>query len=450
MMFTKDKAFYKNFFSIFGILVLQNVIVLSVNLADNLMLGAYNETALSGVAAVNQIQFILQQLMQGCGDSLVVLGSQYWGQKRTDPVKKLSAIAMRAALIFACILFVIVSLFPHGVLSLFTDNEPIIAEGMGYLNIIRFSYLIFAVTTILLATLRSVETVRIAFFVSLSTLVINCAINYTLIYGNFGFPQLGAEGAAIGTLIARIIELIIVITYLIRKDKYLRLKLKDYFHIDKTLLHDYIHVCYPVIIVAGLWGFSTALQTVILGHLQANAIAANSIASTLFLIFKVASSGASSCATIITGKTIGSGNMQKVREYTKTLQWMFLCIGILTSLLLFLVKGPVLSLYALTDETKYLANAFLCVLCVTCIGTAYQMPVLTGIIRGGGDTRFTMINDIISIWGIVLPLSFLGAFYFRWPPVIVVCCLNSDQIFKCAAAFIRVNSYKWMKKLTRS
>ncbi|WP_070040483.1 MATE family efflux transporter [Robinsoniella peoriensis] len=449
-MFTKDRSFYHNFFSLYWILVLQNVIVLSVNLADNIMLGAYNETALSGVAAVNQIQFVLQQLMNGCGDSLVVLGSQYWGQRRIEPIRKLSTIALRAALLFAVLLFITVSLFPHGVLSLFTNDEAIIAAGMEYLSIIRFTYIIFAITTVLLASLRSVESVKIAFYISISALVINCCINYTLIYGHFGFPEMGAKGAAIGTLAARISELLIVCFYLYKKDQKLHLKLRDFLHCDRTLLHDYIHVCYPVIIVAGMWGVSTAMQTVILGHLQSNAIAANSVASTLFLILKVASVGASSCATIVIGKTIGCGDMHKVKEYTRTLQLMFLCIGLLTSLSLFLLKTPILGLYALSEETKYLANAFLTILCVTCIGTAYQMPVLTGLIRGGGDTRFAMINDIISIWLIVIPISFLAAFYFRWSPIIVVCCLNSDQIFKCVIAFIRVNSYKWVKNLTRA
>ena len=335
-------------------------------------------------------------------------------------------------------------------MSLFTNDEAIIAAGMEYLSIIRFTYIIFAITTVLLASLRSVESVKIAFYISISALVINCCINYTLIYGHFGFPEMGAKGAAIGTLAARISELLIVCFYLYKKDQKLHLKLRDFLHCDRTLLHDYIHVCYPVIIVAGMWGLSTAMQTVILGHLQSNAIAANSVASTLFLILKVASVGASSCATIVIGKTIGCGDMHKVKEYTRTLQLMFLCIGLLTSLALFLLKTPILGLYALSEETKYLANAFLTILCVTCIGTAYQMPVLTGLIRGGGDTRFAMINDIISIWLIVIPISFLAAFYFRLSPIIVVCCLNSDQIFKCVIAFIRVNSYKWVKNLTRA
>ena len=447
---TRERSFYNNFFALFSMLVLQNVIVLSVNLVDNLMLGGYNEMALAGVATVNQIQFILQQIIGGIGDGLVVLGSQYWGKKSIEPIKELSAIAIKLGVIVALVLFSIVSCFPHQVLSLFTPDEQIIKEGMNYLNIIRFSYVIFAITTLLLATLRSVETVKIAFYISISTLIINCCINYILIYGRFGAPELGAAGAAIGTLVARIVELIIVTLYLMSSENKLYLKWREYGKINRNLLKDYIRVSLPVVIVSTMWGASTALQTVILGHMNANAIAANSVASNLFLILKVAAVGASATAAVIIGKTIGMGEVDKVREYTKTLQVMFIGIGLLTSITLFVLRVPILSLYRLSPETKELANAFLLVLCVTCIGTAYQMPVLTGIVRGGGDTRFVMINDLISIWCIVLPVSFLAAFVWKWSPVVVVCCLNSDQIFKCAAAAIKVNRYTWIKKLTRT
>lgn len=446
---TRDKNFYRTFFALFWALVLQNVIVLTVNLADNIMLGAYNETALAGVAAVNQIQFFLQQVVMGVGDGLVILASQYWGQQRTEPIRRLSSIAVKAGLLFSLILFVLVSVFPHGALRLFTSDEAIVAQGAEYLSIIRFTYLIFALTTVLLAALRSVETVKIAFYISLSTLGVNCCINYVLIYGHFGAPRLGVKGAAIGTLTARIIELVIVFVYLACKDKKLCLRLRDCLHTDRALLRDYIRVCLPIIMVAGMWGASTGLQTVILGHMNANAIAANSVASTLFLILKVASVGASAAAAIVIGKTLGEGREHLVREYAKTLQIIFLCIGVLTSASLFCLRIPILSLYRLSEETRAMANSFLLVLCVTCIGTAYQMPVLTGIVRGGGDARFVMINDFISIWCIVLPISFLAAFVFHWPPVAVVCCLNSDQVFKCAAAFIKVNRFHWMKKLTR-
>ena len=449
MWLTRDKSFYKSFFSLYWVLVLQNVIVLSVNLADNIMLGGYSEAALSGVAAVNQLQFILQQVTAGVGDGLVVLASQYWGQKRTGPIRRLSAVALAAGLGFGALLFLLTSLFPAGAVGLFTPDAAIVAEGVSYLAIIRFTYPIFALTTVLLASLRSVETVKIAFWVSVSTLFVNCGINYVLIYGHFGAPRMGAAGAAVGTLVARAVELIIVILYMALREKKLHFSFRDFLSFDKGFAADYWRVSLPIILVALMWGLSTSMQTVILGHMTASAIAANSVASTLFMILKVRAAGASAAAAIVIGKTVGEGRLERVKEYSRTLQLLFLLIGVVMAVGLLLLKGPVLSLYRLSEQTKEMADDFLVILSLTAVGTAYQFPALCGIIRGGGDTRFVMINDLVSVWGIVLPLSFLAAFVFHWPPTAVVFCLNCDQIFKCGVAAVKVNRFKWVKRLTR-
>ena len=156
----KNKTFYRNFFSIYIALVLQNVVTLSVNLADNMMLGAYSETSLAGVAAVNQIQFVYQQFLLALGDGLVIFCSQYWGKRQTAPMKKIAATAMHAGLLIAIALFVLVSLFSRQAVGIFTTDGPIIGEGVRYLRIIRFTYLFFAVTQLLLAALRSAENGR--------------------------------------------------------------------------------------------------------------------------------------------------------------------------------------------------------------------------------------------------------------------------------------------------
>ncbi|MBQ7821818.1 MAG: MATE family efflux transporter [Clostridia bacterium] len=446
---TRDRAFYKSFFKLFRMLVLQNVIVLSVNLADNIMIGSYSETALSGVAAVNQIQFLFQTIVSGCAEALVVLGSQYWGQNKTTPIKKAFSGAFLLAEVFAVVLFVLAACIPGDVVGLFSETDAIVESGVSYINVIKYTYPVFAATTVLLALLRTVETVKIAFYVSIMTLCTNVAINYTLIGGNFGAPALGEVGAAVGTLVARVLELIVVICYIIFKDKKLSFRFREMFNIDRVLFADYLRLSRSFVVVGALFGASTALQSVILGHMNDSAIAANSVATTLYQILKVAAIGAASAASVIIGKTVGTGNIGKVKEYSRTLQCMFVCIGLLTSAALFMLRIPILSLYDLSPETKAMANEFLLVLCVTCIGTAYQMPTCTGIIRGGGDANFVVKNDIISIWCIVIPVSFLAAFKFGAPPTAVVFLLNSDQIFKCAAAAIKVNRYNFIKKLTR-
>lgn len=445
---TKDK-FIRRFFALYIVLVLQNVISLAVNLADNIMLGAYSEQALAGAAAVNQVQFVYQQLLTAMGDGLVIFCSQYWGKRQTGPMKKIAVTAMHAALALAVILTAAASLYPYRVVSIFTTDEGIIREGMRYLGIIRFTYLFFAVTQILLATLRSIEMVKVAFYLSISTFCINCGINYVLIYGRFGAPEMGTAGAAVGTLTARIIEVLILILYIAKKERTIHLRPGDYLRQDVTLGKDYFRVCLPMLFVQGLWGVNTALQTVILGHMASNAIAANSVASTLFLLVKSMAVGASSSASVLIGQAIGRGNLAQIKSYALRLQKIFVLIGIVSGFILFFIRIPVLGLYDLSDETRDMANAFLIILSVVCVGMSYQMPTNNGIIRGGGNAMFVVKMDLVSIWLIVLPLSFYMAFVVKASPVIVVCCLNADQIFKCIPAFLEVNYGNWIRKLTR-
>ena len=207
----------------------------------------------------------------------------------------------------------------------------------------------------------------------------------------------------------------------------------------------------PVILTSAVWGVSNALQTVILGHMDKTTIAAQSISSNVFLLLKAASVGASSAASILIGKTIGSNRgIQKIREYTRTLQVLFVGIGLILGLALFALREPILNVYNnISPETRSLANVYMMIQSAVLVTMSYQMPTNGGIIRGGGDTKYAMLLDVISIWGIVLPASYLAAFVFGANPVTVILLLNSDQAFKCIPAFIRANGYKWVKKLTR-
>ena len=442
------KNFYRNFLKLCSMLVLQNVVTLSVNLADNIMLGAFSETALSGVTTVNQVQFVFQQLLMALGDGLVIFGSQYWGKKETKPVRKISAWAMCTGIFIALILFILASFFPRQLLGLFTTDQTIIEAGLSYLAIIRFTYFFFAVTQILLATLRCVEIAGIAFGLSVMTLIINCSINWILIYGHFGAPRMGAAGAAVGTLTARIAEICVLITYISKKQSWIGIRIQDYLQADWKFGRKYYKVVCPLLVIQGLWGVNTALQTAILGHMTAAAIAANSAASNLFLMVKSAAVGAASAASVTMGKTIGSGDLKLAKLYSKKLQKLFVVMGIICGVLLFFIRIPVLSLYQFSPETREMANTFLMILSVVMVGMSYQMPTNGGIIRGSGSIAYSMKVDLISTWAIVIPLSMFMAFVVKASPAIVVCCLNADQIFKCGPAFLKCNYGHWIKTMT--
>lgn len=445
----RDPGFYRKFCTLATTLILEQSVVLSVNLADNIMLGNYSEFAMAGVAAVNQIQFVLQQVVFAVANGVIILASQYWGQRRVEPIRKLLTIGFWTAMSISAVLFLFVSLWPRFAVGLFTKDAAIVSQAIAYLRIIRFTYPVFAATTILLGSMRAVENVRIALAVSVVALIINCLINFLLIPGRLGFPELGARGAAIGTLSARVLEFLIVWFYVSRRDNKLSYRLRQVLAIDRLLARDYLLVTLPIIGTAFLWGCSSALQTAIMGHLSANAMAAQSISSTIFLFLKVAAVGAGSAAAILVGKIIGGGDMESLRPAVRTLQLLFLLVGLFLGGVMLAIRAPLLGFYTLSPDTRAFAERFMLLEAAVLCSMSYQRSVNIGIIQGGGDSRFVLVLDIVSIWIIVVPLSWLAAFTWGLSPMWVLILLNADQFFKCIPAALYCNSYLWVKKLTR-
>ena len=399
--FTKDKNFYKVFFRLMLVVALQNLVAYSVNMLDNMMLGSYDQNALSGAATVNQIFFVVNQLAIAIGNALIVMSSQYWGKKDTCAIRKLTGIVLIFSLLAAMIILVICSAFPEQLLGL----------------------------------------------------IVNGVINYTLIFGHFGFPEMGIKGAAIGTLTARSLEFLIVLFYVAKIDKKVRVfdggLLRGTFTAEnRKLCRDFIKVSTPVILSGLVWAISVPMQTAILGHLSSDAIAANSVATTFFQYLKVIVVAIASASSVVIGKSIGQGDRNEVKAVGRTLSVIDISIGIILAIVLLILRKPLLSMYNLTEEATILADHLMIVMSVVMVGMSYQMPVSVGVIQGGGDTKFQMYMNLISTWGIVMPLSFLAAFVWKLPVEWVVVAVQSDQLFKCVPVFLRFRSYKWIRKLT--
>lgn len=467
--FTKDKSFYKSLFGMLVFVAFQNIIAYSVNMADNIMLGSYSQASLSGAATVNQVFFIVQQFALSFGNALVALAAQYWGEGKVEPIKKLTGVTLKLGAAVGIVLVIISAAMPSGLVHIFTNEADIISEGTKYLLLIMWTFLLYIITNILMAALRAVGTVNISFYISIVSLLVNVGINYVLIFGKMGFPSMGIVGAAIGTLVARVLELLIVVFYLIFKDKKLCLFKQSYsendninvdsikkqaplawlFSNDKLLWKDFIKVYIPIMCASVLWGFSVPMQTAILGHLSPDAIAANSIATTFYQYLKVIVVAMSSTSAVMIGQSIGKGDMERIKSDGRTLSLIDVGIGLVLGIALVLLKNPLLTLYNLNDNAMNLAGRLILIMAVIMVGMSYQMPVSFGIIQGGGDAKFTMAMNLISTWLIVMPLSFMAAFWWKWPVEWVVVVVQSDQIFKCLPTFIHFRKYKWMKKLTR-
>lgn len=446
----KDIDFYKAFFTMTLTLAFQNLVVYGVNLADSVMMGAYSETALSGIGICNNIQFFLMMAVTGTCNGMTVIASQYWGKNDKKNIKSISAVSVWVSLAFAVMITLCCAFLPETVIRLFTDKEAVIAQAVEYLDIIKYTYILYAVTTVLLAILRSVETVKIGFYVSLSSFGINIFLNYALIYGKFGLPEMGVRGAAVATLAARAIELAVVIIYVFALDKKLRFRRAELLATDKQMFRDFFKTGSPLMLSSLSWGIAMSVQGAIIGRLVESAIAANSIATTIFQIATVITYASGNVACVLIGKTIGeNGTLELIKRRSKNLQLIFLGIGVVSSAILLLCKGLIIDFYNVTPETYAITNQFIWVLSVTIIGTSYEAPALCGIVSGGGETSFVLKNDFIFMWLIVLPLSALSAFVFKFPVWVTFACLKADQVLKCIVAYVKVNRYNWIKKVTR-
>lgn len=447
----REKSFYRAFFALTLSLALQNLLTFGVNLMDTVMLGRYSQEAMSGVSLCNQIQFLLQMLVSGAGEGAVVLGAQYWGKNKLEPIPHIIGVALRFGAVLSALLFGAVLLFPNQLLGLLSNDAGVIAQGAAYFRIICFSYIIFAVTNILAASLRSVGLVRIGYVISFSTLCINVTLNYLLIYGNFGFPELGVRGAAIATLVSRCVELGIVAYYLKYREKKLNLTLRKLLFIDTSYLRDYNRVSVPVLVNQALWGVAQMVQTGILGHLGGDVTAANAIAVQVYQVLSVVAYGAASASGIVVGRSVGEGKRDALRPLVATLEALFIAIGLASGGLILLVRTPILAVLGgkLTVRAQALALRFMEIIALTTVGTSYQMACDNGIIRGGGDTAFSAKMNMFSMWGVVVPFSAMAAFWWKSPPAVVFFLLKWDQLYKIIPVTLRLHSWKWVRSVTR-
>ncbi len=449
MLLTRDKAFYRSLLLLALPIALQNLVTFSVNLADSVMVGSLGDTAVAGMYMGNQIQTLLQVFSGGIEGAILILAAQYWGKRDAASIRRIVAIGVRFSVIVGAVLTVLCAVWPAQIIGLFTQDAGTISTGAAYLRIVCFSYLFFCITQSLIAAMRSVEVARIGLTVSLCSLVVNVTLNYVLIYGKLGFPAMGVEGAALATVIARIVETAVIAVYAFRKDKKLQLKLSDLRVLDKLLLRDFVKYGMPIIAGQLVWAVNMLANSAIMGRQPAaGAVTAVSIANTLNNLAYVVMNGMSGAVGIITGKTIGAGQESKMREYAKTVQILFLALGLLTGLCVYLLRDPFISLYAVSAAAVAESQAYINVLSVTLIGTCYQAACLFGLVKSGGDISFVFKNDFIFVFLVVLP-SAVVATALHAPAWVVFACLKCDQILKCFVAVVKINRFNWMKNLTR-
>ena len=442
-------SFYRTVIALVVPMALQNLINVGVTAADVIMLGAVGEDALSGASLAGQVQYIMTLFLFGLTSGATVLTAQYWGKGDKDAIEKILGIAVKTA-VFVTALFTAAALVVPGLLlRIFTSDPVVIAEGIKYLRIVAFTYVMIGITQAYLYIMRSVERVIVATVVYLLSLICNIIMNSIFIFGLFGLPAMGVSGAALGTLCARILEVVLVAGYARFFNKDIKLRLRYVIHTDKVLFGDFMKYALPVVINEVMWGLGTAANTAILGHMGSPVVAANSVAQVARQLATVVSFGLSSAAAIYLGKTIGEKKMEHARAYAKRFIGLSLIMGVLGGAVI-LIASPVASAFlSLSAEAKDYLRIMFFVMSYFVVGQAFNTTMVVGIFRSGGDTRFGLILDVSTMWCCSILLGFLAAFVFKLSVPIVYMILMSDEIIKIPITSWRYRSCKWLRDVTR-
>ncbi len=447
-LLTRDRSFYRTLIALAIPISLQNLITFAVGFADNLMIGRLGDNAISGVYVGGQVQTVVQMFIGGVEGAILILAAQYWGKKDTESIRRVVSIGVKLAAAVGFAFSLVTVLFPGFIIGLFTKEAGVIAEGTVYLQIVGFTYLFFSVSQVMIASMRSVETAKIGLYISIMALIVNVGLNYVLIFGKLGLPALGVRGAAVATLISRVLEASVSVGYVFIADRKLKLGLKDLLRTDRQLLRDFIKYGLPIIGGQVVWSVNMLANTKIMGVYSAGVMAAVSITGMLHNLIYVWMNGLSSAVGIITGKTVGAGQYEKMKEYARTVQVIFLMVGVLSGGIVLLARDGFVSLYDVTPEALSFSREFINVISVTIVGTCYQAACLFGLVKSGGDISFVFKNDTIFVFLVVLP----SAIICQWlgaPAWVVFAALKCDQILKCFVAVVKINRFNWMKNLTR-
>lgn len=443
------KQFYKTIFALVIPMALQNLINVSVTAADVVMLGKVGEKVLSGASLAGQVQYIMVLFLFGLTSGATVLTAQYWGKGDKKTIEKILGLGMKAAVIVTAIFSVLALMIPGTLMKIFTNDPVVIAEGIKYLRIVAFSYVLMGITHVYLYIMRSVERVVVATIVYLLSLICNVILNSIFIFGLFGLPAMGIQGAALGTLLSRVLEVVLVIIYARVWNKDIKIRLKYLIYTEKPLVKDFLIYAIPVVLNEVMWGMGTAANTAILGHMGSAAVAANSVAQVARQLATVVSFGLSSATAIYLGKTIGEKKMEHAKAYAGQFIILSVILGILGGVMILIASPFAIDFLALTDVAKQYLRFMFFVMSYFVVAQAFNTTMIVGIFRSGGDTKFGLFIDMTTMWGCSILFGFLAAFVFKWSVPVVYMILMSDELIKIPISLWRYKSFQWLKDVTR-
>lgn len=442
------KVFYDKLLKLTLPATIQSLMLALVAVADALMLGSVEQDAMAAVTLATQIQFIQNVILVSVTSAASVLGAQYFGKEDHQALVRIFHICLKLCALISAAFFLSCQFAPHLLMRLFTDEQVLIDIGVKYLKISAFSYLLTGISQSYLTIMKVSGHQKYTAAVSSSAVVVNILLNAVLIYGWFGFPEMGVEGAALATAVTRVLELGACVLLSYRKG-FVRVDLKRFFERTRVLFADYCKVMMPLLGAGMLWGIGFTSYTSFMGHMGRDAAAANSVTAVVRDLICCMTDGMAVGGGILVGNELGAGKLDTAKDYGRKLVKIAFAIGLGSTALMLLVT-PLTELFVkLTPQASATLHGLMLVMSVYMIGRAVNTIMINGIFAAGGDTLYDMYSLAVCMWCIAVPLAALGTFVFHWQAVVVYACTCLDEVGKIPWTLLHFKKYKWVRDMTR-
>jgi putative MATE family efflux protein len=446
--FYRDGFFLKQLYRLAAPIALQNLLTASLTMVGSVMVGQLGDASIAAVGLAGQIFFLLSLILFGIGSGSAMFTAQLWGNKDIPSLHKVLGLCLVMGLFTAGIFLVLCEFFPAHIIGIFTLDQQVITLGSEYLHIFAWSFLFFSITSGYAAILRSVGEVKLPMLVTVAALGLNIALNYIFIFGAFFIPAMGIRGAAISALIARVAECLVLVLITYWKKYPVAARFIELIGVNLSFCTKILTPVFPVILNELLWSLAITMYSVVYARIGTPSIAAMNIVGIVDNLALVPFMGLSGAIAIICGHKIGAGEKEGAyRDIGRTLGLTFI-FALLVCGIVFAVKGPVVRLYKITPDVALYADRALIILALFIFIRSQNMTLIVGMLRSGGDTRYSLFLDGVIIWILGVPMAVLGGFILHLPVYWVYLMVMSEELTKCILGLRRYFSRKWIHDLT--
>lgn len=448
MLYEDKKTFITRLLAIATPILLQNILAASLGFIDVFMIGKLGSAYLAGVGSANNFFFVYNMLIFGLASGSAIFTAQYWGQRDVKSIRSVMGIGLSLTLGVA-ILFALFSFLSPGIaIRFFTSDPLVIAPGVRYLRIISVTFLMTALGINYTVVLRSTENVIYPMIASFTGVILNTVLNYVLIFGHFGAPAMGEAGAALATVIARSVELTIILSITYARKLPSAIRFSDLFSYRLEAFKKYMKRVFPVVLKNVGWAAGYNMFSVIYGHLDTSFLAAFQVAGSIERLCLIFFTGMGSACSIMVGNRIGAGEETTARKFARNFILINLGISVVVSATLILIRVPIASIYTeLTETERFYVASILLVMAAAMWAKSCNIMFHMGIFTAGGDTLFSMIVDVGGVWLIGVPIALIAGIVFHLPVHLIAACVTIEEFTKMIIGFIRFRSGRWMHNL---